>query len=577
MLISGCARASKQLKKRKQNMRYHYYTQRGGSVFSPIDYLMASLFWVLGLAVVIIVLVTLRIALAQFVYYMQDYTTGFLKVRDIVDAAKREDAWRLGEHHPVDEYADFSLTLGATVSSGLSQPFIIPGDYRTTHMYVVGASGSGKSSLLKNLIAQDIRDKMGLCVIDPHGDLIYDMVSQLGSRQAQTVLLDLADTDYLIAYNPLERRKGVLVAEQVAKLILAFKRIWADSWGPRMEDILRHTLALLIEQGYTLCEFERVLTDADFRDMLIDNSMIDQTREYFLGRYNTWNAKERQLFIESSLNKVSAFLADPRIGARMGQQHSGFNVKDIMDSGGILLVNLAKGKLAGNADLFGALLMADIEMSFLSRQPNERKPFALYVDEFQNIATESFETVLAEARKFGLCLTMAHQSLKQVDDKLASLILGNAQTQVYFRVGREDAERLAKESANIISQLIEQDEPPLMQERERKFAMNELWEAAFHSLARLEPRKAYVMIKGAMEHPELIRTIDNPVSKTVKFQYGETYSKLEALDATLKQRGKDIEQETQSYLDNRKAEQAKTKKDIPNAKGEAPKSLDFLN
>ena len=143
---------------------------------------------------------------------------------------------------------------------------------------------------------------------------------------------------------------------------------------------------------------------------------------------------------------------------------------------------MAKGRLAGNADLFGALLMADIEMSFLSRQPNERRPFAIYADEFQNIATESFDTVLGEARKFGICLTMAHQSLKQLDDKLISLILGNAQTQVYFRVSRQDAERLSKEAMNIVEQLYERDDH-LIQEPEHKFTLNEMWEVAFHNLA----------------------------------------------------------------------------------------------
>jgi hypothetical protein len=202
----------------------------------------------------------------------------------------------------------------------------------------------------------------------------------------------------------------------------------------------------------------------------------------------------------------------------------------------------------------------------------------LYVDEFQNIATDSFATVLAEARKFGLCLTMAHQSLKQVDDKLAALILGNAQTQVYFRVGRQDAERLAKESSNIIEQLIEQDEnEPLMQERERKFSMNELWEAAFHQLARLEARKAYVMVKGAMEHPELIRTVDNPMVKSVKFPYGESAAKLEELQATLKQRTKDCSQQLAQYVELRRVEKTKKREAPAEEPSAAPETLDFFD
>src|SRR5690606_30973818 len=153
------------------------------------------------------------------------------------------------------------------------------------------------------------------------------------------------------------------VAEQVQRLLLAFKRVWADSWGARMEDILRHTLALLLEHNLTLLQFEQVLVDADFREMLLAETSTDTTKDFFYGRYNVWNSKERTMFIESSLNKVSVFLADPRIGARLGQVESGFNIREIMDSGGILLVNLAKGRLGLSADLFGAMLMADIESS----------------------------------------------------------------------------------------------------------------------------------------------------------------------------------------------------------------------
>lgn len=529
----------------------------------------------LGWAALIAAMLAVRHWLSKFIYHMQDATTDYSRVRDVVEAANRKDLLLSSEHLSADKYADYSLVLGVTESSGYSTPLTIPGDYRTTHMYVVGASGSGKSSLLKNLIAQDIASGMGLCVIDPHGDLVQDMVGQLGNRSTEAVMLDLADTEHMLAYNPLERRVGVMVAEQVAKLLLAFKRIWAESWGPRMEDLLRHTLSLLVEQGYTLAEFERVLTDADFREMLLEASVNDQTRDYFYSRYNSWNSKERLMISESSFNKVSAFLADPRIGARLGQQHSSFNIKEIMDTGGILLVNLAKGKLAGNADLFGALLMADIEMSFLARQPDERSPFALYVDEFQNIATESFETVLAEARKFGLCLTMAHQSLKQVDDKLAALILANAQTQAYFRVGRQDAERLAKETANIIEQIVEQEEP-LIQERERKYSLSELWEAAFHQLAGLEPRKAYVMVKGAMERPELIRTLDNPPLRAVRFAYDESYVELEKLEAAMKQRKLDVARASEEYVKLRQAKQGQPIPVASDSGSEAPEELDFL-
>jgi hypothetical protein len=344
----------------------------------------------------------------------------------------------------------------------------------------------------------------------------------------------------MLAYNPLERREGVLVSEQVGKLILAFKRIWEDSWGYRMEDLFRHTLTLLIEQGYTLAEFERLLTDADFRDLLVDNSKIRQTKEFFVHRFNRLPSRDRTSWIEAPLNKISAFMSDPRIGMRLAQPKSSIEIKKIMDEGGILLVNLAKGHLAGYADLVGALLMADIEMSFLTRKTDSRKPFALYVDEFQNIATDSFGTVLAEARKFGLCLTMAHQTLKQLDDQLVSLILSNAQTQIYFRVSRKDAERLSKESENIISKLIEQKRDSMM-EKDMKLTLPELWEVAFHNLSRLEFRTAYVVIKGVFDHPELIKTMDTPFIDEATFPYTEDYQSLTNLEKSYEDRRDEIE------------------------------------
>jgi type IV secretory pathway TraG/TraD family ATPase VirD4 len=522
--------------------------------------------WIV-LACLVVLAFALREWLARFIHFLEDYTTGFLKVREICSQLNREAVWKLSSQHASDEYLGHELEIGVSESSGYTQRLVLPGDYRPTHMYIVGASGSGKSSLLKNLLIQDISAGMGLCVIDPHGDLVYDLVPFLGERASKTILLDLSDDQKMLVYNPLERRKGVMVAEQVAKLILAFKRIWADSWGARMEDILRHTLSLLVEQKYTLAEFERVLVDADFREMLVEETTIDQARDYFLGRYNVWNAKERSMMIESSLNKVSAFLSDPRIGLPMSLPTSAFNIKEIMDGHGILLVNLAKAKLAGNADLFGALLMADIEMSFLSRKANERTPFALYVDEFQNIATESFDTVLAEARKFGLCMTLAHQSLKQLDDKLVSLILGNAQTQIYFRVARQDAERLAKESANIIEQLKEQEDM-LTLEPVHKLSLQELWEAAFHSLGRLTVRDAYVMVKGAMEHPELIRTLDTPTTMPVRFPFNDAYRPMSELAKAHAERRAALEKELKERT-TKKAHEKKT--DTP-----PPESLGFL-
>ena len=531
-----------------------------------LNIVLSLLVWMLEIAVAVGIIWGIRASLTGFMYHMEDYTTGFLKVRDLANAANAEALWILQNHTPDELYGEYSLAIGDTKSSGFANTLMLPGDFRSTHMYVVGASGAGKSSLLMNFIVQDIASGMGFCVIDPHGDLITDSIPHLNERREQAVLLDLADMEHMLPYNPLQRREGVPIAEQVARLLLAFKRVWEDSWGARMEDILRHTLALLIEHNLTLHQFEQVLVDADFREMLLAETSTDTTKDFFYGRYNVWNSKERTMFIESSLNKVSAFLADPRIGARLGQVESGFNIREIMDSGGILLVNLAKGRLGLSADLFGAMLMADIESSFLTRGMDSRRPFALYADEFQNIATESFATVLTEARKFGLCLTMAHQSLKQLDDKLLALILGNCQTQIYFRVARQDAERLAKESSNIVKQL-EQREAGLLQEPVNKFSLPEMWEVAFHSLARLEQRKAYLMVKGAMEHPELIKTHDNLIAPKRNFPYNEEYRPHVELKDQQEKRKKNLMDSIDHYLEGVKEGRKDASKLPPEVEG----------
>ncbi len=500
----------------------------------------------IGVTIGIIVLIfifwsSIREALVRFLYFLEDHTSGYTKVRNKMMEAKRVLVWELSDQNPWGGNDEPPLEVGRFSEDIQSDVLVLPGKYRPTHMYVVGASGSGKSSLLMNFIIQDISNGMGICVIDPHGDLIKGVLPFLGDRIKNTYILDMEDMDHMLAYNPLERREGVLIAEQVAKLLLAFKRIWEDMWGPRMEDILRNTLALLIEHGYTLAEFEKVLTDADFRRSLLEKTDQDQVKEFFKNRYNNWSSRERSMYIESSLNKVSAFMADGRIGARLAQKKSSFNIKHIMDTRGILLINLAKGKLAISADLFGALIMSDIEMSFLARKVEERFPFALYVDEFQNIATDSFGTVLAEARKFALCLTMAHQSLKQLDEKLISLILSNAQTQIYFRTSRQDAERLSKETANIV-EAMEEQEVDLMQVEQKKFTLQELWEIAFYNLSRLEFRQAYVMIKGAMSHPEMIKTLDNPIGTDIEFPFDNKYSSLTLMESNVKMRRVRIEE-----------------------------------
>ena len=487
--------------------------------------------WLGFVALVVVGLVLL----ALYILWEQSYESG---VRDFLKLLAKKEA------------GDFSLAVGTAGKGFLTSQVKIPAKSRDKHLYIVGASGSGKSSLIYNLILQDIHAGMGLILIDPHGDLVKDLIPLLGEHGNRTQILDLENLEQMLAYNPFVRKEGVLVAEQVAKLMLAFKRVWADSWGPRMEDVLRHSLTLLIEQGYTLLEFERLLTDADFRELLVGRTEQQQARDYFQYRYNSWSDKEKSLNTESSLNKVSALLADPRVAARLAQTEDCVKVSDVVAGNRILLVNLAKGRLAANADLFGAFLMADIETTFLSRPKEQRSLFAVYIDEFQNIATESFASVLAEARKFGMCLTLVHQSLMQLDPELISLILGNAQSQVYFRVARQDAERLAKEANNIMSQLEEQIEKynnrPEGERAKKQLTLSEMWELAYHKLTDLEPRHAYVTIRGLVNEPKEITSMDNPQGSEGTFEYGSEYRTLIDLEAVAVARQSAIESELEA-------------------------------
>jgi hypothetical protein len=240
----------------------------------------------------------------------------------------------------------------------------------------------------------------------------------------------------------------VAPSEQAAELVLIFKKIWYDAWGARMEDILKNTLVALIENGRTLADLTLILTDESARAKLTANLKNETCREFFV-KYNGWTNGTRSEWTESTLNKVNAFLSDERIRQIFLSPKSSFNLREIIDDGKILLVKLDKGRLKGSSDLLGSLILSKIQMAAFSRTDiaeRERRPFYLYIDEFQNFATESFVDILAEARKYKLSLIIAHQNLAQLPDKLRASILGNCGLQAYFRISRLDAELLAKES-----------------------------------------------------------------------------------------------------------------------------------
>ncbi len=332
---------------------------------------------------------------------------------------------------------------------------------RKVHFYVVGASRTGKSKFLEFLIRQDIEKGNGFGVIDPHRDLIDDIKAYLTlalpkeELEERVVVIDPTDERYTVAFNPLEKIKKMLSAEIAAELVEAFKKIWdygsaieTYGWGARMEDLLRNSQIALIEAGLTLCDLPRFLIEDDFRENVLERVEHPIAKRYFQ-RFNALAPKTREEWMESTLNKVNAFLSDDRIREIFSFQKSSFNFREIMDNKKILLIKLDKGRLKENADLLGALLMTKIRMAAFSRSnvlKEKRVPFYLYIDEFQNFATKTFIETLSEARKYGLSLIMAHQNLSQLPKELQDSILTNCGIQCYFKVCRRDAEILAKEA-----------------------------------------------------------------------------------------------------------------------------------
>jgi excisionase family DNA binding protein len=374
---------------------------------------------------------------------------------------------------------------------------------RATHFYVIGATGTGKTKFLEFLISQDIRKGNGFGVIDPHGDLIEDIKGFLtGSyREDQdhtllsekVVLIDPTDLDFTVTFNPLEKLPNISVPEQVGELISAFKKIWSDSWGVRMEDLMRNSLIALGESEFSLCEIPAFLTKRVFRKGVLEKVSHPITQDYFK-RFDTMTDRGQITWIEPVMNKINAFFSDDRIRQMFSSPKSSFNLRQVMDQKKILLINLNKGKLKGSSDLLGSLLMAKIQMAAFSRSDipqAKRTPFYLYIDEFQDFASESFSVILSEARKYGLSIIMAHQTLSQISTELRSLILGNAGIQVYFRINRHDAQLLAKEAFEYSGFEVKN----VSLHGSKYWSLGEEWEKHIGELQGLSSRSCYVKHK----------------------------------------------------------------------------------
>ena len=342
--------------------------------------------------------------------------------------------------------------FGLTNFRGINHQFGLLRRDRSRHVYIIGQTGAGKSGLLELMALSDVFYNQGYCIIDPHGDFAIDNLRFVPeSRVRDVVYFNPADTAFPVAFNPLEVSDPAKKPNICSEVIGVLKRMFGDSWGPRLEHILRYTLlALLDRPETTLLDISRLLTDKDFRKETLDYCQDVTVLQFWKHEFGQWNEKQVNESIAPVLNKVGAFTANPIIRNIIGQAKSSFDVRKIMDEGKILVVNLSKGLIGeDNAAILGSFLVTKVQLAAMSRSdiPNvmDRRPFYLYVDEFQNFATDSFAVILSEARKYGLNLTVANQYVAQMTDSVRDAVFGNVGTTISFRVSPEDAPALIKQ------------------------------------------------------------------------------------------------------------------------------------
>jgi len=335
--------------------------------------------------------------------------------------------------------------FGLTNFRGINHQFGMLRQDRSRHVYIIGQTGAGKSGLLELFALSDIFHGHGYAIIDPHGDFAVDNMRFIpGSRMQDVVYFNPADTAYPLGFNPLEVTNPEQKSNISSEVIGVLKRMFGDSWGPRLEYILRYTiLALLDRPTTTMLDITRMLTDKKFRKETLAYCTDTVVLQFWNVEFASWNDKFQAEAIAPVLNKVGAFTANPTIRNIIGQPKSTFNIREIMDEGKILIVNLSKGLIGeDNAAILGAFLVTKIQLAAMSRSdiPNiaDRRPFYLYVDEFQNFATDSFATILSEARKYALNLTVANQYISQMTDTVRDAVFGNVGTMISFRVSADD-------------------------------------------------------------------------------------------------------------------------------------------
>ncbi len=416
---------------------------------------------------------------------------------------------------------------------------------RGRHIYILGQTGTGKSGALELLTLSDIYYDQGFAVIDPHGDYAQHVLSFIPPRRVDDVVyFNPADTAYPIGFNPLEINDPSLKGHISSELVGVLKRLFSESWGPRLEYILRYTLlALLDYPNSTMLDITRMLTDKKFRENVISYVDDPVVRNFWVKEFAAWNDKFANEAVAPVLNKVGAFTANPMVRNIIGQPKSTFNIRSIMDQGKILIVNLSRGLMGeDNAGILGAMMVTRIQLAAMGRadMPQEqRKPFYLYVDEFQNFATDSFATILSEARKYGLNLTIANQYISQMEEPTRNAVFGNVGTILTFRISPDDAPFLEKyftpqfEAADLIQQhsrffvitmMIKDEKAPAFSAK----TLNLPTPPSDSSMQIIElSRQRYAKDRATVEaHVRTNSGLESPVSASNRQQQEESYPDL---------------------------------------------------
>jgi len=350
----------------------------------------------------------------------------------------------------MDENNDINF-FGITTFRNQRRKFGIKTDDRRRHVYIVGKTGMGKTAMLENMVVQDIQAGRGVGFVDPHGEAAEKLLDFIPSSRVNDVIyFNPADLECPIAFNVMEKVDPAHRHLVASGLMGVFKKIWPDVWSPRMEYILNNSILALLEYpGSTLLGVNRMLGDPEYRKKVVERITDPVVKAFWTTEFARYSQRYETEATAAIQNKVGQFISAPLVRNIIGQTRSSINMRDAMDQGKILILNLSKGRIGeDNSLLLGALLITKLQLAAMSRvdiPEDDRKDFFLYVDEFQNFATRSFINILSEARKYRLCLILGHQYIAQMEEEVGDAVFGNVGTLITFRVGAEDAEFLEKE------------------------------------------------------------------------------------------------------------------------------------